>query len=211
MRRKGNENMHNANNYYPRPYYNNTPMVNWDNMYYQNQAYLSPYHYDIGMYYSPVWNQLPHQCLPPTSQPPASEPIVLKDYGPNPFVVNIEEATRQNNYFRIVLWTGEHLQLTLMSINPCEEIGLEIHPELDQFIRIEEGQGMVKIGDCKENLGYQRKILDDDAILIPAGKWHNIINTGKTPLKLYSLYAPPEHPFGTVHKTKKDAEEHDHY
>ena len=93
-----------------------------------------------------------------------------------------------------------------MSIKPGEDIGLEVHPTVDQFIRIEEGQGLVKMGDSKDKLDFQEKVYDDYAIMIPAGKWHNVINTGDTPLKLYAIYAPPEHPRGTVHETKEDAE-----
>lgn len=126
----------------------------------------------------------------------------ITDYGPNPFVVNIEEVTKQNNTFRTALWTGKHLQLTLMSINVGEDIGLEQHPNLDQFIRIEEGQGLVQMGDRKDYLDFQKYAKEDDAIFVPAGKWHNLINTGTKPLKLYSIYAPPEHPYGTVHETK---------
>lgn len=133
-------------------------------------------------------------------------PFKLKDYGPEPFVVDIEKATKRNNNFRTALWTGNHLQLTLMSINVGEEIGLEIHPDLDQFIRIEEGQGVVKMGDSKERLNFQQRVYDDFIFIIPAGKWHNLINTGNKPLKLYSIYAPPQHPRGTVHKTKAEAE-----
>jgi mannose-6-phosphate isomerase-like protein (cupin superfamily) len=151
--------------------------------------------------------QFPVQYITNANQPDASTPIVLKDYGPNPFAVNIEEAAKQNNNFRIALWTGKHLQLTLMSINVGEDIGLEIHPDLDQFIRIEEGQGLVKMGDKKDSLDFQANVRDDFVFMIPAGKWHNLINTGYKPLKLYSIYAPPQHTFGTVHKTKKEAEE----
>jgi mannose-6-phosphate isomerase-like protein (cupin superfamily) len=132
--------------------------------------------------------------------------IKLKDYGPEPFVVNIEQATKQNNTFRTALWTGNHLQLTLMSIDVGEDIGLEVHPNLDQFIRIEEGQGLVKMGDKKDKLDFQTKVYDDYAFIIPAGKWHNLINTGHKPIKLYSIYAPPQHPYGTVHETKADSE-----
>lgn len=135
------------------------------------------------------------------------------DYGPKPFVINIEKATIENNNFRKAIWTGDHLQLTLMSINPGENIGLEIHPNLDQFLRLEQGQGLVKMGDRKDYLGFQRRVEDDDAIIIPAGTWHNVINTGKEPMKLYSIYAPPQHPPGVIDKTKKDAEQremHDH-
>jgi mannose-6-phosphate isomerase-like protein (cupin superfamily) len=133
-------------------------------------------------------------------------PIKLQDYGPEPLVFNIDNATKQNNFYRTTLWTGKHLQLTLMSINPNESIGLEVHPEHDQFVRIEQGQGIVMIGDDKDNLNYRRVVSDDFAFIIPAGKWHNLVNTGNIPIKLYSIYAPPEHPFGTVHKTKLDAE-----
>ena len=129
----------------------------------------------------------------------------VTDFGPQPFVVDIEEATKKNNNFRTALWTGKHLQLTLMSINVGEDIGLEVHPELDQFLRLEDGEGMVYMGDSPDRLDFQRKVADDFAIIKPAGKYHNLINTGNKPLKLYSIYAPPQHPFGTVHKTKADA------
>lgn len=131
--------------------------------------------------------------------------ILLKDYGPEPFVVNIEEAAKQNNTFRTALWTGNHLQLTLMSINVGEDIGLEIHPNHDQFLRIEEGRGIVKMGNSKDNLNFERAVYNDYAIFIPAGTWHNLINTGNKPIKLYSIYSPPQHPHGTVHETKAAA------
>ncbi|MGH1163296.1 cupin domain-containing protein [Bacillus mycoides] len=131
--------------------------------------------------------------------------ISLKDYGSEPFVVNINEAAKQNNTYRTALWTGKHLQVTLMSINVGEDIGLEIHPDVDQFLRIEQGQGIVQMGKSKDNLNFQRNAYDDFAIMIPAGTWHNVTNTGNIPLKLYSIYAPPNHPFGTVHVTKADA------
>ena len=130
----------------------------------------------------------------------------LEDYGPEPFAVNIEEITKLNDNYRTALWTGRHLQLTLMSIKVGGDIGLEMHPDLDQFIRIEEGQGVVKMGERKDRLNFQRKVYDDFAFIIPAGTWHNLINTGNIPIKLYSIYAPPQHPKGTVHKTKADAE-----
>ncbi|WP_148500044.1 cupin domain-containing protein [Paenibacillus ihumii] len=130
---------------------------------------------------------------------------VIRDYGPNPFVVNIEQVTEQNNTYRTALWTGNHFQLTVMSINVGEDIGLEVHPETDQFIRIEEGQGVVQMGDSKDKLDFVRNVYEDYAIVVPAGKWHNVTNTGNKPLKVYVIYAPPEHPHGTVHKTKKDA------
>jgi mannose-6-phosphate isomerase-like protein (cupin superfamily) len=129
----------------------------------------------------------------------------LKDFGQEPFVINIDRATTQNNTFRTALWTGSHLQLTLMSIKPGEDIGLEIHPNIDQFLRVEQGQGLVKMGSSKDNLDFLRGVSADYAIFIPAGTWHNVINTGNVPLKLYSIYAPPQHPKGTVHQTKTDA------
>lgn len=128
------------------------------------------------------------------------------DYGPEPFAINIDEATKRNNTFRTAIWTGQHLQLTLMSINVGEDIGLEIHPDLDQFIRIEDGQGIVRMGDRKDLMNFRANVYDDFAFIIPAGKWHNIYNTGNRPLKLYSIYAPPQHPKGTVHCTKEDAQ-----
>ena len=130
----------------------------------------------------------------------------LRDYGPNPFVINIDEAALHNNNFRTALWTGDYLQVTLMSIGVNEDIGLEMHPDVDQFLRIEQGQGFVMMGNNKKCLDFRQNVYDDYIIIIPAGKWHNLINTGKTPIKLYSIYAPPNHPFGTVHQTKEDEE-----
>ncbi|WP_236785114.1 cupin domain-containing protein [Alteribacter salitolerans] len=137
----------------------------------------------------------------------------IQDYGQTPYVVDIEEITKQNDTFRTALWTGEHLQLTLMSIGVGEDIGLEVHPDVDQFLRIEEGEGLVQMGDSEDNLTFETRASSDYAIFVPAGKWHNLTNTGDEPLKLYTIYAPPEHPFGTVHETKEDAmaaEEHHH-
>jgi mannose-6-phosphate isomerase-like protein (cupin superfamily) len=128
------------------------------------------------------------------------------DYGAEPFTVNIQKATCQNNNFRTALWTGNYLQLTLMSIPVGGEIGLEMHEDTDQFLRIESGNAIVKMGSFKNKLNFQKNINVDDAIFVPAGTWHNIINTGCRPLKIYSIYAPPKHPRGTVHKTKAIAE-----
>ncbi|OCA98876.1 cupin domain-containing protein [Clostridium beijerinckii] len=126
----------------------------------------------------------------------------LKDYGPQPLVINIDKATKQNANFRTALWTGEHFQVTLMSINVGDDIGLEIHPDTDQFIRIEDGQGIVKMGKSRDNLEFQANARDDFAIMVPAGTWHNVINTGNKPLKVYAIYAPPHHPRGTVNVNK---------
>lgn len=137
-----------------------------------------------------------------------SEITQLKDYGGHPLVVNIDRLAKANTNFRTALWTGKHLQLTLMSIPVGTDIGVEMHPDLDQFLRIEDGCAMIMMGENEYELNYRKKVNGDYAILVPAGTWHNIINTGNRPLKIYSIYAPPQHPFGTVHKTKADAEEY---
>ena len=135
----------------------------------------------------------------------------LKDYGPDPYVVDIEAATLQNTNFRTALWTGRNLQMTLMSIPVDGEVGLEMHGELDQFLRLEAGRGRVQMGDSEDDLDFDREIGEDWVVLVPAGKWHNITNIGDEPLKIYSLYAPPEHPHGTVHATKEESDAaHDH-
>lgn len=92
-----------------------------------------------------------------------------------------------------------------MAIPVGGDIGLEVHHDIDQFLRIEEGQGRVMMGDAQDSLDFTQTVTADDAVLVPAGKWHNIVNTGDEPLKLYSIYAPVDHPFGTVHKTQADA------
>ena len=134
----------------------------------------------------------------------------IRDYGSEPFIFNINHATNMNQNFRTALWTGEDMQLTLMSIPVRGDIGVEIHPDVDQFIRIESGYGKVYMGDRQNALREVGNVNENYAILIPAGTWHNIVNIGSRPLKAYSLYAPPQHPFGTVHKTKADAEHEEH-
>jgi mannose-6-phosphate isomerase-like protein (cupin superfamily) len=136
---------------------------------------------------------------------------VGQDAGPHPYVVNIERPTLANDTFRSTVWTGTHLQLTVMSIEPGGEIGLEAHRDRDQFLRVESGQGRVQMGPAKDELTFDREVGDDWAILVQAGSWHNVTNIGQEPLKIYSLYGPPEHPHGTVHATKAeaDAAEHD--
>jgi len=129
----------------------------------------------------------------------------LNDHGPSPFVANIEEATRMNSNYRTTLWTGQHFQVTLMTIQPGHDIGLEVHNTTDQFLRIEEGTATVYLGDSEKTLeSWQAN--NDDAVIVPAGTWHNLVNSGQTPLKIYSIYAPPQHPHGTVHATKEDAD-----
>jgi mannose-6-phosphate isomerase-like protein (cupin superfamily) len=136
----------------------------------------------------------------------------MTDHGPQPFVTDIEAATLANDTFRTTLWTGRHLQLTAMCLQPEEQIGLEVHDDVDQFLRVEGGTGLVEMGPARDDLSFRREISDDDAVLVPAGSWHNVTNTGGRPLRLYSVYGPAEHPHGTVHVTKEDADaaEHDH-
>ena len=136
----------------------------------------------------------------------------MTDHGPAPFVTDIEAATLGNDTFRTTLWTGRHLQLTVMCLQPEEEIGLEMHHDIDQFLRIEQGTGRVVMGPARDDLSFDRAIVENDVILVPAGSWHNVTNTGDEPLRLYSVYGPAEHPHGTVHVTKAeaDADEHDH-
>jgi mannose-6-phosphate isomerase-like protein (cupin superfamily) len=118
----------------------------------------------------------------------------------NGFVEDIEQLTVDNEDYRRVLYTGKHLQLVLMTLKPGEDIGEEVHAGHDQFFRIEKGKGVVVID------GTRTKIKGDDAIIVPAGARHNVINNGDKPLKLYTLYGPPEHRDGVVHTTKDEAE-----
>ena len=117
----------------------------------------------------------------------------------NHFLINIEEATSRNEHFRQVLFTASHSQLVLMSLKPGEEIGTETH-HLDQFIRVEAGEGTARLR------GKDYPLEDGSALVIPAGTEHNIICTGREPLKLYTIYSPPEHKDGIVHRTKQEAE-----
>lgn len=128
------------------------------------------------------------------------------DNGPAPLVTNIEKATIDNSNYRTTLWTGKYSQVTLMSINVDDDIGLEIHEDHDQFLRIEQGAAIVQMGTDKEQLQeWQAK--DGDAVIVPAGTWHNLVSIGDLPLRLYSIYAPVQHPHGTVHVTKAEATE----
>jgi len=214
--------MYNMNQGYPCPYSVNAPNNSLYSMYpctyLFNDPTYNPYLNNTDFnnpYFNNAYfvNQSSNQPPTPVGKSHNDMAMDLKDYGPEPFVVDIKKAAVQNNNFRIALWTGKYLQLTLMSIKVGEDIGLEIHPDLDQFIRVEEGQGHVKMGDSKDKLDFQENIYSNYSFIIPAGKWHNLINTGNRPLKLYSIYAPPQHPHGTIHKTKEDAlaqETHSH-
>ena len=135
----------------------------------------------------------------------------MTDNGPSPFVTNIETATLENDNYRTTLWTGKYLQTTVMAILPGHDIGLEVHDDHDQFLRIEAGSATVHMGPDKDDL-QTWSAGHDDAVFVPAGTWHNLVNAGDDVLKLYSIYSPPEHAHGTVHVTKEqaDAEEHAH-
>jgi mannose-6-phosphate isomerase-like protein (cupin superfamily) len=123
-----------------------------------------------------------------------------------PWLGDIEQETLGNDTFRTVVFTGKHTQLTVMSIEPGDDIGGEVHDGHDQFIRIESGSARVELGGSEGAPEHVQEIGDDWAVIIPSGTWHNVVNTGGEPLKLYSLYSPAEHPDGTVHRTKADAE-----
>ena len=131
--------------------------------------------------------------------------ININDNGPAPFVDNIEMFTLKNDNYRTTLWTGINLQVTLMAILPGHDIGMEVHMDHDQFLRIEQGQATVHMGPSESQL-QSWQASDDDAVIVPAGTWHNLVNSGEEILKVYSIYAPPEHPHGTIHATKEDAE-----
>ncbi|HRQ86669.1 MAG TPA: cupin domain-containing protein [Candidatus Saccharibacteria bacterium] len=133
----------------------------------------------------------------------------MQDNGPKPYVIDIQEATLDNENFRTALWTGEYSQTTLMAIQPGDDIGLEVHDDHDQFLRIEQGVAKVEMGPSKTEL-QDWEATDDFAIFVPAGMWHNVTNTGDETLKLYSIYSPAEHPHGTVHTTKAEAEAAEH-
>jgi mannose-6-phosphate isomerase-like protein (cupin superfamily) len=125
---------------------------------------------------------------------------------------DITKLTVDNTNFRTVVYTGAHTQLTLMRIGPGEEIGWERHGHIDQFLRLEQGRARVEFGRTEDAVDETHEVQDDWAFIVPAGVWHNVVNIGTDDVKLYSLYSPPQHPDGTVHRTKADADadEHDH-
>lgn len=127
------------------------------------------------------------------------------DQGKYPIVNNIQRMTLENDNFRTTIWTGDKLQVTLMTIEPGDDIGLEVHEGIDQFLRIEQGQGFCQMGPAKDYLDFEEEIKEGDAIFVPADVWHNVANTGDEPLRLYTIYAGPDHLEGTVHKTHEDA------
>jgi len=135
------------------------------------------------------------------------------DFGPTPFVTDLGKATITNNTYRTALWTGPKMQITMMSIDPSDDIGLEVHPDNDQLLRIEHGTGIVEMGPSEHNITDKQRIHQGYTVFVPAGTWHNIINTGTDAMKISVVYSPSHHPHGTVHQTKAIAEasESHHY
>jgi mannose-6-phosphate isomerase-like protein (cupin superfamily) len=117
----------------------------------------------------------------------------IKDIGPLPQSFNVEDATKANRNYRSVAWSGRYLQVTLMSIPVGGDIGLEAHPETDQFLRLEAGSGKVQMGSTKDKLTFEKDVSNGWCILVPAGTWHNITNIGATPMQVYAIYAPAHH------------------
>lgn len=122
------------------------------------------------------------------------------------WVENIEKLTKDNTNFRTVIHTGEHSQLTVMSIPPGGEVGWEAHSHLDQFLRLEQGTARLDFGESSDTVDESHEVEDDWALIVPAGVWHNVVNIGEKDLKLYSIYSPPEHLAGTLHRTKAEAD-----
>ncbi len=192
-------------NYYPHDY---------DNYYNQNynfqnepkNKYQQMYQNESPNKYQPTYqNGYPHtyqQGYQNFQDPRYRTNSIPTDLGPTPSTINIEKRTEDNPNYRTTLWTGNNLQLTLMSIPVGESIGLEVHPNIDQFIKLEEGHGLVELGPTQNELSFKKEINSNYAVLIPAGTYHNITNIGNEPLKLYSIYAPVNHPKGTINITK---------
>jgi mannose-6-phosphate isomerase-like protein (cupin superfamily) len=131
--------------------------------------------------------------------------MTIKDIGPRPQSFDLEKATLENDNYRAVVWSGQYLQLTLMSIPPGHDIGLETHPQTDQFLRVDGGRGRVQMGPTEDQLDFDREVEDGWAVLVPAGTWHNVTNIGDEPLDLYTVYAPVHHAAGALQATADDA------
>ena len=129
----------------------------------------------------------------------------FSDRGNQPVIENIEGMTLANENFRTTIWTGQKLQVTVMTIQPGDDIGLEVHHGIDQFLRVEDGEGVCKMGSSEDNLDFVKPVKAEDAIFVPADMWHNVENTGDKPLKLYTIYAGPDHLPGKIHETHQDA------
>jgi mannose-6-phosphate isomerase-like protein (cupin superfamily) len=132
--------------------------------------------------------------------------VTIKDIGPQPQSFDLEKATVENHHYRAVAWSGKYLQLTLMSIPPGEDVGLEAHPETDQFLRLDAGRGRVQMGPAEDSLDFEQEVQDGWAIFVPAGTWHNVTNIGDEPMQLYAVYAPVHHAAGAVQATATAAE-----
>jgi mannose-6-phosphate isomerase-like protein (cupin superfamily) len=131
--------------------------------------------------------------------------MTVSDIGPHPQSFNLERQTVENTNYRTVAWSGRYLQLTLMSIPEGADIGLEMHPETDQFLRLDAGRGRVQMGSSKDALEFDQEVSDGWCILVPAGTWHNVTNIGDVPMQLYAIYAPAHHKPGKLHATAADA------
>ncbi|MCW2922414.1 MAG: cupin [Thermoleophilia bacterium] len=132
--------------------------------------------------------------------------LTITDQGPKQDAFDLEQATVENENYRAIAWSGKYLQVSLMSIEPGSSIGLEVHPETDQFIRLDAGQGVAKMGPSKDQLEWEQAVTDGWCVMVPAGMWHDIVNTGDDPMQLYTVYAPVHHAPGIVQATSKDAE-----
>ncbi|HMM57899.1 MAG TPA: cupin domain-containing protein [Rudaea sp.] len=131
--------------------------------------------------------------------------MTIEDIGPQPQSFDLEQATRENKNYRTVAWSGRYLQVTLMSIPVGGDIGLEVHPETDQFLRLDAGRGRAQIGPSRDRLTFDREVSDGWCVLIPAGTWHNVTNIGNEPMQVYAIYAPAHHKPGKIHKTASAA------
>ena len=129
----------------------------------------------------------------------------IMDIGPQPQSLDLEKSTRENTDYRSVVWSGRYLQVTLMSIPVGSDIGLEMHPETDQFLRLDAGRGRVQIGSAKDQLAFEKEVSDGWCILVPAGSWHNVTNIGDEPMQIYAIYAPAHHKPGKIHQMASDA------
>ena len=128
-----------------------------------------------------------------------------KDIGPEPQYFDLEKSTIENPHYRKVVWSGRFLQLTLMSIPPGDDIGLEKHGDTDQFLRLDAGRGRVQMGPQKDQLTFDQEVSDGWCVLVPAGTWHNITNIGDEPMQVYTIYAPAHHQPGKIHRTAEEA------
>jgi len=131
--------------------------------------------------------------------------MTIHDIGPKPQSFDLEQATQANTNYRSVAWSGRYLQVTLMSIPVGSDIGLEMHPETDQFLRLDAGRGRVQIGTAKDRFTLEEEVSDGWCILVPAGSWHNVTNIGKEPMQIYAIYAPAHHKPGKIHEAASDA------